>query len=78
MEIEKQDSNTFLVKIDSFTFKVTVDDDYLNYPKEDLIRASFKFLLDREPLTSILQEFNLKLIQSYFPEYEDKIKDYLV
>ena len=33
-------------------------------------------ILDREPNTSILENFNLKVIKNYFPEYEKKIHDY--
>ena len=41
--------------------------------KEELIRASFQFLLERESKESILAKFNLKLIKSYFPEFEREI-----
>ena len=44
---------------------------------EDLVRASFLFLLDREPATSILAEFSLELISRYFPEYRHEIRKYL-
>jgi len=43
---------------------------------EDLVRASFLFLLDREPATSILAEFSLDLISRYFPEYRHEIRKY--
>ena len=43
---------------------------------EDLVRASFVFLLDREPATSILAEFSLDLISRYFPEYRHEIRKY--
>ena len=45
-------------------------------PKE-LIKKSFEFLLAREPKESILREFNLKVISTYFPEYETEIKKLL-
>ncbi len=35
----------------------------------DLVRRSFAFLLAREPNTSILREFDLGVIERYFPEY---------
>jgi len=38
--------------------------------KEDLLTASFEFLLEREPNTSILSRFDLPLIGHYFPEFE--------
>jgi hypothetical protein len=34
-----------------------------------LVRASFEFLLEREPPTSILRRFSLDVIGDYFPEY---------
>jgi hypothetical protein len=36
---------------------------------EELVRASFAFLLEREPRTSILRSFDLPVIERYFPEY---------
>jgi hypothetical protein len=36
---------------------------------EDLVRRSFEFLLEREPPSSILQTFDLSVIQRYFPDY---------
>ena len=47
-----------------------------NMSREKFIESSFKFLLDREPNTSILENFNFKVINNYFPEYEKKIHDY--
>jgi hypothetical protein len=35
----------------------------------ELVRASFEFLLEREPATSILREFSLDVISQYFPSY---------
>jgi len=40
---------------------------------EDLVRESFRFLLDREPKESILREFTLSVITRYFPDYERAI-----
>jgi hypothetical protein len=36
---------------------------------EELVRASFEFLLEREPAGSILRRFSLDVIGDYFPEY---------
>ena len=36
---------------------------------EDLIQASFAFLLEREPKEAILARFELPIIERYFPEY---------
>lgn len=40
-----------------------------------LVRASFEFLLEREPPQSILRSFDLTEIGRYFPEYEAVIRD---
>jgi hypothetical protein len=40
---------------------------------EALVRASFQFLLEREPATSILREFSLDVISRYFPGYPAEI-----
>jgi len=40
---------------------------------EALIQASFEFLLERESKESILREFDLPVIERYFPEYPRKI-----
>ena len=36
---------------------------------EELIEASFRFLLEREPKESILTRFELPVIERYFPDY---------
>ena len=42
--------------------------------KEQLLDFSFKFLLDREPNTSILSSFELMVISRYFSEYEKSVE----
>lgn len=37
---------------------------------EELLEASFEFLLAREPPSSILEAFEVNVIPRYFPEYE--------
>jgi hypothetical protein len=44
---------------------------------KQLLEASFRFLLEREPNTSILSSFELSVIGRYFPEYEREIEKYL-
>ena len=43
--------------------------------KKELIEFSFKFLLEREPNTSILPSFELSVISGYFPEYVKTVKE---
>ena len=42
----------------------------------DFIEAAFRFLLDRESKQSIMSRFDITVISKYFPEFEDKIKEY--
>ena len=42
--------------------------------KEELLDFSFKFLLNREPNTSIMSSFELTVISRYFSDYEKSIK----
>lgn len=41
--------------------------------ESELVRASFEFLLEREPASSILGRFSLDVIARYFPEYPQEI-----
>lgn len=41
-----------------------------------LVRASFVFLLAHEPNTSILRQFNLRVICQYFPDYPQAMRAY--
>jgi hypothetical protein len=41
---------------------------------ERLLEASFQFLLEREPASSILSRFALPVIERYFPEYPKVIR----
>ena len=84
--IKKNDNNTFVVSIESSINSnhiVTLNDDIHNEmtkgfkSKEELILFSFKFLLERENNTSILSNFNLEIIQNYFPEYKNEIQNWL-
>ena len=45
-----------------------------HYNPEELVRASFDFLLAREPRESILRQFELPVIERYFPGYETEIR----
>jgi hypothetical protein len=41
---------------------------------EDLVRASFEFLLAREGRESILRAFELPVIGRYFPGWEEEVR----
>ena len=67
----------------SRSYRVGVPEDFYQrltggtVSKADCLKASFRFLLDREPKESILSSFDLPVITRYFPEFEEKFKDYL-
>jgi len=44
---------------------------------EYVLIQAFRFLLEREPNTSILHEFDITDINHYFPEFEAVVKDRL-
>ncbi|HZD66408.1 MAG TPA: hypothetical protein VE152_09940 [Acidimicrobiales bacterium] len=44
---------------------------------EEVIRASFEFLLAREPASSILPEFSLEVISRYFGDYREALRAHL-
>ena len=41
--------------------------------EERVVRESFGFLLEREPVTSIMDEFSLDVIPRFFPEYSEEL-----
>ena len=61
---------------------VTASKDFLNQftkynvSRENFVKYSFEFLLDREPNTSILRKFDIAVISNYFPEYTQTVKKY--
>jgi hypothetical protein len=86
ISVQTIDDRTYRVTVSetdgSTTHEVTVDPADLSRiggtaDAPDLVSASFRFLLDREPKESILSRFNLSVIARYFPEYESRIGDYL-
>ena len=76
-----QEFNVIVKEGDSQTeHLVTLDNAYYQnltngkITKEELIKRSFEFLLKRESKESILSRFDVRIINNYFPEYEEKIK----
>lgn len=84
IEVEKVKEGEFRVRLSEAksqsTHRVTLSQaDYRRLSggkiePQELIRLSFEFLLAREPMESILAEFDLPLIGRYFPEYERELK----
>jgi hypothetical protein len=76
--VQPESGDRYLVVVEeggsSSQHRVTVTADRLEdlggaASAEDLIEASFEFLLEREPKEAILSEFELSVIGRYFPDY---------
>ena len=82
IKVEKKNQQEFTVKVEGRDYHVGLDDEYWldetggKIAKEELIKKSFEFLLEREPKESILSRFNLRIINQYFPEFEEEIRTY--
>lgn len=83
IDVVQQSSTTFLVSVrddeSTTTHLVTVmPSDVDRYAPgstpEELLEASFEFLLAREPKEAILGRFDLPTIERYFPEYPDVMR----
>ena len=83
VSIKKLSDDVFEVtvaKTSTTTHTVTVTDQSLtdltdnNVTKTQLLEFSFKFLLEREPNTSILSSFDINVITKYFPDYRDEVR----
>ncbi len=84
IQVQRQDGGIYRVVvrdgIGTTEHTITVDhvpDAAAGVEAERLVAASFRFLLDREPKESILPSFRLSVIGRYFPEYGDRIGEYL-
>jgi hypothetical protein len=85
--VSRQGDGTYLVKVKGTKAEtshvVSVPDGLAaklgatGVPGEELVRASFAFLLDREPASSVLPRFSLDVIGRYFPEYPSELREYL-
>ena len=83
IDVDERAAGRFTVTVGSgrsaTTHDVTVDAAWAaglvgdTVPAADLVRASFAFLLEREPKEAILRRFELTVIGRYFPEYEREI-----
>ena len=83
VSIKKLSDDVFEVtvaKTSTTTHTVTVSDQSLTnltdnkVTKTQLLELSFKFLLEREPNTSILSSFDINVISKYFPDYRVEVR----
>jgi len=85
VEVKKKNEQEFVVTIEergsTTEHTVTLDDGYYQnltdgkITREEFVKKSFEFLLERESKESILSEFNLRVIKNYFPEFEEELKE---
>ena len=85
INIESLNDHNFIVTVKSgiiTSHRVNLSDEYTEFltlgrlTKKELIQFSFRFLLEREPNTSILKSFDLKDISKYFSEFEESAKNW--
>ena len=85
IKIENQSNDVFSVTVsdaNTTNHTVTVTDETLldltdnRVSKTSLLEISFKFLLDREPNTSILASFDINVIFRYFSDYRGEVKSW--
>ena len=81
-EIKK---DTFLVEVSDTvktSHKVVINDKVYQQltngviSKYELLEKSFEFLLDREPNTSILTNFEIQIISHYFSDYTNCVRSW--
>ncbi len=70
--VSKESVTNHRVKLSSKVYKDLSDGEISEI---DLIKRSFEFLLKRESNQSILREFDLEVIENYFPEYPSIFKN---
>ena len=79
--IQKINENEFLVRInkdiETCHTVIVSDEDHKKFSgdltKEQLVKKSILFLLQKENQTSILKKFHVREIEKYFPEFSNKI-----
>jgi hypothetical protein len=78
IEVVPQGGGQFAVRVEGWSFAVTASDGLageLGAPDaQALVQQSFAFLLEREPVGSILPRFDLTLIERYFPEWREEMR----
>ena len=83
ISVESSGGSVYRVTVEDGKTKTTHDvtvtpEDMVRYAPgstpERLLEASFEFLLEREPASSILSRFALPVIERYFPEYPKVIR----
>lgn len=82
-ETQSDSGWTYLVKLNDngrdYEYNVTLSSsDYQQWSQEkvspkELVKKAFEFLLEREPASSIMSEFDCAVIRRYFPEVDREL-----
>ena len=82
IELEKDQFSVEVIDKETTFHKVIISDKIHQdltggqVSKTQLLEKSFEFLLEREPNTSILTNFEIQLISNYFSDYENYISSW--
>ena len=71
--VNDEETHVFTVELEKEYCKNTFGDDT---SPEDAVKKSFLFLLDKEPVVNIMREFNISIIETFFPDYKEKVVKY--
>ena len=80
IELEKDQFSVEVIDKETTFHKVIISDKIHQnitggqVSKTQMLEKSFEFLLEREPNTSILTNFEIQLISNYFSDYENYIR----
>ena len=83
MEINPMGEDAYEVIVHKQKFEVTVDEGIYQeltrekYSVNELIRGTFRFLLDREPIKQVMRKFDIKTVIGFFPDFPEKIEEYM-
>jgi hypothetical protein len=78
-ETQQNGSWSYQVQVDSRNYSVTLSQsDYDQWTQgkvspQQTIEAAFEFLLEREPASSIMSQFDCSVIRRYFPEVDREL-----
>ena len=82
IELEKDQLSVEVIDKETTFHKVIISDKIHQnltggqVSKTQMLEKSFEFLLEREPNTSILTNFEIQLISNYFSDYENYISSW--
>ena len=74
VHIQAKSSSNHEVSISDLVYKNLTNE---MVSKEILLEFSINFLLEKESNTSILENFQIMLINQYFPDYKSRVRNWM-